>query len=78
MTPPANAGPPDAEAGKNVVRGGCGALLGAFIPLSLGIYLAQPSPLPLAIVTAVSMVVFGFLAVRWGEPFWDWIARWWA
>ena len=59
------------------MRGGCGALFGALVPASLVIAVGGETLWPFVIATVFSMALFAWLAIRFGESLWEWLARWW-
>ncbi len=61
------------------IRFGCGALFGAVAGAGALFTLILDGWYWVAVVAAVSTLVCGFLAMRWGEDFWSWVVehRWW-
>ena len=64
--------PPDVGS-PVAVRAGCGALFGAVIPFGGAALVLGSSPLVTAVIVMVSAASCAFLAVRFGERFWEWI-----
>ncbi len=69
--------PPDGL-GKSI-RFGCGFLFGAVAGAGAFPILVPAEWQWIALVAGVTALICGFLALRWGEDFWSWIADygWW-
>jgi hypothetical protein len=62
------------------IRFGCGSLLGIVSGLSFAMHTFEPSTRNTIIACVVFMVLFGALAVRYGDRFWERISSyisWW-
>ncbi len=67
-------GPPD-FLGKSV-RFGCGALFGALAGAGVVLQMIIGDWHIIAVVAVATALVCGFLAMRWGDDFWSWLASW--
>lgn len=66
---------PSRDRFRTGVRLGCGGLLGLALGLACAFRLASDDGAKLALVTGVSVLLFAFLAWRFGERFWRWLAE---
>ena len=65
--------------GERGVRFGCGALVGGLFGFYMAIRETEAGPLAIAIAAGLA-IVFGFLAARYGDRFWESVGsvvRWW-
>lgn len=71
--------PPDAQ--EKVIRFGCGFTFGAMLSAGAAVSWAVASGEALLVAIMAAGVVFGWLAMRLGDPFWHRVAslaRWWS
>lgn len=71
--------PPDTQ--EQVIRVGCGFTVGALVFAGGSMTWAVASGQALVAALVVVGVVFGWLAMRFGDPFWHRLAslyRWWV
>jgi hypothetical protein len=66
---------PSRDGFRTGVRLGCGGLLGLLLGLACAFRLAAEDGPRLALVTGVSVLLFAFLAWRFGERFWRWLGE---
>jgi hypothetical protein len=61
------------------IRFGCGALLGSICGLSFALYSLEPTTRNIIAACLAFIGLFGTLAVKFGDRFWEQISRvlWW-
>ncbi|MBK8767293.1 MAG: hypothetical protein KA778_02535 [Burkholderiaceae bacterium] len=65
------------DATEKGIRFGCGALLGALVALPTAGWLAEAAFGPTGVAVLLSALLFGWLALRFGDRFWGWVRHWW-
>jgi len=68
---------PPIDALEKKIRLGCGLIAGLVVGLFFGVLTLNLVAGPLFAFAIVLAVLFGVLAVRYGDRFWMWILRYW-
>jgi hypothetical protein len=68
---------PPIDAFEKKIRLGCGLIAGLVVGLFVGFLSLNLIAVPLLAFAIALAVLFGVLAVRYGDRFWMWILRYW-
>ena len=68
---------PEPDATEKRIRFGCGAALRALVALPTAVWVSEATRYATVVAMLVTGLVFGWLAMRFGNRFWGWLRHWW-